>query len=73
MIGPTTALPEAKRVPLQLVRAVHEVALVELHDRMARVPYVIGLVLTVRVAVGITLMVTLAGALVPVAPLQVSE
>jgi hypothetical protein len=60
-------------VPLQLVRALHEAALVELYDSMARVPYVIGLVLTVRVAVGITLMVTLAGMLVPVAPLQVSE
>jgi hypothetical protein len=38
MMGPTTIVPLLARLPLQAPRAVQEVALVELHVRMARVP-----------------------------------
>jgi hypothetical protein len=66
-------LPLAAKVALQPPVALQEVALVELQISVGELPLATGLALAVSEAVGITLTVTLDTALVPPAPLQVSE
>jgi hypothetical protein len=63
----------AAKVALQPPVALQEVALVELQISVGELPLATGLALADSEAVGITLMVTLETALVPPAPLQVSE
>jgi hypothetical protein len=75
--GPVLCVPVTSWAPLQPPVAVHAVALVELHVRVAAAPAAIGFGLAARVTVGaitgVTVTVAVAALLAPPAPLQVNE
>jgi hypothetical protein len=71
--APVLRLPPAGSAPLQPPEAVHEVALVELHVSVEAPPLVTAVGFAVKVAVGTTLTIAVAAALVPPGPAQISE
>jgi hypothetical protein len=70
--APVLWVPLVANVPVHAPDAVQAVALVELHVNAEAAPLVTAVGFAVNVAVGFTLTVALAGALVPPMPVQVS-